>query len=264
MATNIGIVSLKGGVGKTSSVVSLGQALADFGKKVLLVDANFSAPNLGIHLNLIDPETTLHHVLDKTANLLDSIYVVNDLHVLPSSLYSNRIINPMKLRDKLKSVKNMYDYVLIDSSPALNEETLAAMMASDELFVVTTPDYPTLSTTIKAVRDARSRGTDINGLILNKVHNKNFELSVDDIEETAETPVLASIPHDVNFMKALATFTPYPVLRPHSEGTHEFRKLAASMIGEKYKPFRFKELFNTITPPRQEINREIFYQRQFK
>jgi septum site-determining protein MinD len=263
MGKSVGVISLKGGVGKTSSVVSLGQTLADFGKKVLLVDANFSAPNLGIHLNLIDPETTLHHVLDKTVNLIDSIYVVNDLHVLPSSLYSNRIVNPMKLRDKLKSIKKDYDYILIDSSPALNEETLAAMTASDELFVVTTPDYPTLSTTIKAVRDARSRGIDINGLILNKVHNKNFELSVGDIENTSETPVLAVIPHDVQFGRALAEFTPYPKLRPNSQGTHEFRKLAASMIGQKYRPFRFKEILSTFTPSRQEINREIFYHRQF-
>ena len=56
MSRFIAIVSGKGGVGKTSSVVSLGSALASIGKKVLLVDANFSAPNLGIHLNIIDPE----------------------------------------------------------------------------------------------------------------------------------------------------------------------------------------------------------------
>ena len=50
------MISLKGGVGKTTAVVSLGSAIADFGKKVLLVDGNFSAPNLGLHLNLFDTE----------------------------------------------------------------------------------------------------------------------------------------------------------------------------------------------------------------
>ena len=55
MAKIIGVLSLKGGVGKTSVVSSLGDALSDFGKKVLLVDANYSAPNLGLHFNIVDP-----------------------------------------------------------------------------------------------------------------------------------------------------------------------------------------------------------------
>ena len=58
----IGIISLKGGVGKTSSVANLGAALTEFGKKVLVVDANFSAPNLGLHLGLTNPEIKLHDV----------------------------------------------------------------------------------------------------------------------------------------------------------------------------------------------------------
>ena len=60
----IGIISLKGGVGKTSSVANLGAVLAsEFNKKVLVVDANFSAPNLGLHLGLVEPKVTIHDVL---------------------------------------------------------------------------------------------------------------------------------------------------------------------------------------------------------
>ncbi|MDO8467709.1 MAG: AAA family ATPase [Nanoarchaeota archaeon] len=263
MGKSVGILSLKGGVGKTSTVVALGQALADFGKSVLLVDANFSAPNLGMHLNIIDPETTLHHVLERTANILDAIYVVGKLHVLPASLFGDEVKNPLALKDKLKNLKRKYDYILIDSAPALNEESLAATLASDEAFVVTTPDYPTLSTTIKAIKAAAQRGTKINGLILNKVYGKNFELSLKDIENTAEVPVLAVIPHDKDFTRALSEFKPYPLVKPNSEGTSEFRKLAATMIGVKYKPFSIKEFFTTLTPPKQEINREIFYRQIF-
>ena len=50
-AKKIGIISIKGGVGKTSTVAALGASLAkDFNKRVLLVDANFSSPNLCLHL----------------------------------------------------------------------------------------------------------------------------------------------------------------------------------------------------------------------
>ena len=79
MGKTIGIVSLKGGVGKTSVVSALGGAIADFGQKVLLIDGNFSAPNLGLHLNIIDPKITLNHVLDRTANLNDAIYESGNL-----------------------------------------------------------------------------------------------------------------------------------------------------------------------------------------
>ena len=73
MGEVIGMISLKGGVGKTSSVVALGAAIAELGKKVLLVDGNLSAPNLGLHLNVIDPDATIHHVLDRSIKTRDAI-----------------------------------------------------------------------------------------------------------------------------------------------------------------------------------------------
>ncbi len=262
MGKTIGILSLKGGVGKTSSVIALGSALSDFGKKVLLVDANFSAPNLGIHLNVLDPEVTLHHVLNRTANVTSAIHELENFDVIFSSIFEKIKINPLKLRDKLDVLKKKYDFIIIDSSPSLNEETLAAIFASDAIFAVTTPDYSSLSTTIKAVKFARQRKIPINGLILNKVHNKNFEIPLEDIEKTADVPVMAVIPHDINILKAQAEFTPLLEYRPKSEASQEYKKLAATLIGEKYQPFSFKNLFR-ITPKVQEINRDVFYERQF-
>lgn len=262
MGDVIGVLSLKGGVGKTSVVTALGAAIADFGKKVLLIDANFSAPNLGLHLNIINPKITLHHVLRRESNINNAIYESENFDVIPSSM-SGRIINPLKLKDKIKFLKKKYDIILIDSSPSLNEETLAVMLASDEVLVVTTPDYPTLSATLKAVKLAKQRGALISGLILNKVYNKNFELSIDDIEKTVEVPVMAVIPHDINVLRALSESTPSTSYMPKSEASVEYKKLAATLIGEKYKPFNLKN-FLKITPKRQEINREIFYERVFK
>ncbi|MFH1801710.1 MAG: AAA family ATPase [archaeon] len=259
----IGIVSLKGGVGKTSAVAALGAALADFGKKILLVDANFSSSNLGLHLNIIDPETTLHEVLDEAKHIKDAIVKHEKFDVILPSLFSKKIINPLKLRSKLKNLKNKYDYALIDSSPAMNDETLGAMLASDELFVVTTPDFPTLSNTLKAIKLAQQRGIKINGIILNKVYNKNFEIPLADIEKTTEIPILAVIPHDLNAMKSLFNSVPLTTYKPNSEGSIEYKKLAAALIGEKYKPFNLSNFFH-ITPKRQEINREVFYKRVFE
>ena len=263
MGKSIGILSIKGGVGKTSSVIALGDAISGFGKKVLLVDGNFSTPNLGIYLKILDPEKTLHDVLDRTANLKESIHKFENFDVLPSAVFNRKKINPFGLRNKIKTLKNKYDVIIIDSSPALNEETLATMIASDELIVVTTPDYATLGMTLKAVKLAKQRKTPINGLILNKVHNKNFELSIGDIEKTANVPVMAVIPHDIEVLRAVSNFIPLTSHKPKSKASIEYKKLAGTLIGEKYKPFSLKNFFK-ITPKKHEINREIFYKNYFK
>ena len=263
MGKVIGVISLKGGVGKTSSVVSLGAALSQFGKKVLLIDANLSAPNLGLHLDIIDPEKTIHHALSDDAHINDTIQESWGFDVIPASIFHNMEYDPLKLKSKIKSLKNKYDVILLDSSPSLDDETLAVITAADELLVVTTPDYSTLSMTLKSVNLAKKKGTPITGLILNKVHKKNFELNLEDVEKTSDVPVMAVIPHDVNVLKSQAHFTPSVYMNPRSHGTHEYKKLAASLVGERYNPRSLRELFSRTVPQRQEINREIFYNSLF-
>ena len=248
MGKVIGILSLKGGVGKTSAVLSLGSAIADLGRRVLLIDGNFSAPNLGVSLNIIEPEVTIHHVLNSDQNIEDAIMPMDEFNfdIIPASIFFRSKLNLFKLKDKIKLLKDRYDVILVDSSPALNEETLAVMLASDEVIIVTTPDYPTLTMTIKAIKDAKIRGMKIDGLILNKVYNKPFELSIDDIEKTAEVPILAVIPDDINVMKSVSKFTPAYVYNSKTNGSSEYRKLAEVIIGEKSKQTFFQKLFRTV------------------
>jgi septum site-determining protein MinD len=263
MAKTIGVVSLKGGVGKTSVVTSLGYAFSSLGKKVLLIDGNLSAPNLGMHLDLFDPDKTLHSILRRKANPSDAVYSLEDFDVLPADIFDDAKIQPMNLKKRINHLKRSYDVILIDSSPRLDDETLAVMLASDELLVVTTPDLPTLGTTMKAVKLARKRGTPISGLILNKVYKKNFEVSLDDIEETLDLPVLAVIPHDVEVLKALSEFQPSTKRKPKSRSSDEYMKLAATLVGEKYNDSGLRKLTGWISPGKQEVNRIIFYESLF-
>ena len=261
MAKTIGIVSLKGGVGKTSVAAALGFAMADLGKKVLLVDANLSAPNLGLHLNVVDPEVTLHHVLTNKANPSQAVIELEKFDLLPASIFGSVRTNPLVLKDKLKYLKRKYDYIILDSSPSLNNETLATILASDELFLVTTPDHPTLSTTIKAAKLAKQRGQEISGLILNKVYGKKFELSLDAIEDTCGLPVLAVIPHDINVAKAVSKFKPFTEHKKRAVSSREIQRLAEIIAGEKQtrKISKYLKIF----PLRQDVNREIYYENVF-
>ncbi len=68
MARTIGIIAIKGGVGKTTISASIAADLANnYGRKVLLVDANYSAPNLGLHMDILEPKKTIHDVLSGKA-----------------------------------------------------------------------------------------------------------------------------------------------------------------------------------------------------
>ncbi|MEM4325755.1 MAG: AAA family ATPase [Candidatus Pacearchaeota archaeon] len=264
MAKSLGIISLKGGVGKTSVVISLGSALAQLGKKVLLVDGNLSSPSLGLHLNLVEPDKTLHHVLNRSCNINDAIYEYENIHIIPSSLFKEINVTPLQLRNKLRNIKDKYDFILIDSPPSLGEETIGVILASDEIFVVTTPDHPTLGATLKAIKLIKKRGVPISGLILNKVYNKDFEISFEKIQECIGIPILAAIPYDIHFIKSLYQMKPYTLHKPNSKGSSEYKKLACALCGQKYKRTGILDIFRKITPSKTDINREVFYTRVFK
>src|SRR3989344_7179133 len=151
MSKTLGIISIKGGVGKTTIAASIAADLTNkYKKKVLLVDANYSAPNLGLHMDIVSPKKTIHHVLDNKARIHSAIHKKFGVDVIPGEYVYNNPLNLFKLKDSIKKIKNKYHFVIIDSSPSLNDELLSTMLASDNLFVVTTPDYPTLSCSLKA------------------------------------------------------------------------------------------------------------------
>lgn len=240
MGKILGIISIKGGVGKTTLTSNLGAALAEFGKKILIVDANITAPNLGYHVGLSKPKTTLHHVLSEEADIGEAVYEYSEnLHMIPGSAIG-RPVNPLRLKAKIQKLRDYYDFILLDSSPNLNEEMLGTMLASDELLVVTSTDYPTLAMTLHAVKVARERKTPITGLIMNRVRGKNFELSIEDVEKAAKVPVIGYVPEDLSVPRALAEVSPAVVMYGNSDASVEVKKIAASIMGEKYKDTRVK------------------------
>jgi len=177
--------------------------------------------------------------------------------VIPSSLVPKKI-NPYDLKKKMEHLKEYYDIILLDSSPNLNEEILATMIAADELLVVTTPDHPTLKSTINAVNVAQKKNTPITGIILNKVRNKSFEVNLSDIELATSVPVLAVLPEDIRVLEALSRSGPASYHYPNSNLSVEYKKLGGCIVGSNYKDLRFMtKLKNFVSRdiPKQEINR---------
>jgi len=86
MGKIIGILSIKGGVGKTSISSSMAADLAGYyGKKVLLIDSNYSAPNLGLHMDIVEPEKTIHDVLSGKVRMINAVHKRFGVDVVPGS-----------------------------------------------------------------------------------------------------------------------------------------------------------------------------------
>ncbi len=261
MGRVIGIIAIKGGVGKTTVTANLGAVLAyDFDQRVLILDANFSAANLGLHFGIVNPDITIQDVLAGKHDIKKSVIPHGRLDLIPGSVVPKKI-DPLALRTKINQLKQEYDFILIDSSPALNEEILATMMSADELMVVTTPDYPTLSCTMHAVKVAKRRGTPITGIIINKKRGKLFELSTQEIEEATETPVISVVRDDVRVLEALAATTPTTLYGKLTDVVVEYRKLGGALLGDQYQDPRLlsklrRALFRSDVS-KEEINRAV-------
>ena len=263
MGVVLGIVALKGGVGKTSVATSLATSLAEDGNNVMLVDANYGAPNLGLHMDIVTPEKTIHDVLSGRAKLKSAVHEKYGVDVVPGSYVANYAVNALKLKDKIASAKKDYDFVVLDGSPSLNEEVLSTMLASDLLFVVSTPDYPTLSCSLRAAQLARQRGRNIAGIILNKIRDPKYELSLKDIERTSALPVVARIPDENVHIKALCSRMPVVLHSPRSKFSKEIKRLGESLSGGGRKP----RWWHRIVPGNlktERVNRELLREKLYE
>src|SRR3989339_535139 len=133
MSKIITITSGKGGVGKTTTAINLGAALNSFGKNVIIVDANLTTPNIGLHLGAPIVPISLNHVLLGKAKISDSIYEhESGTKIIPSSLSINELrrLNQHKLKEVGRKLRKMADMVIFDSAAGLGDEAVAAIQSA--------------------------------------------------------------------------------------------------------------------------------------
>lgn len=146
MSRIIAVANHKGGVGKTTSVASIGAALTEMGYKVLLVDLDAQA-NLTGSLYRGEPESTIYNAL-KEKRELPVIQLRDNFFLTPSTLnlagieleLASALQREFILKDLLESVADNYDYILLDCPPSLGLITINAFVASDEVFIPLTAE----------------------------------------------------------------------------------------------------------------------------
>ena len=238
MARLITITSGKGGVGKTTTAINLGAALNEFGKEVIILDANLTTPNIGLHLGAPIVPISLNHVLSGKAKIGDAIYEhESGTKIIPSSLSVKELkkVNTNgngKLRDIGKKLRKMADYVIYDSAAGLGEEAIAAMEAADDLIIVTNPEIPAVTDALKTSKLIEQLGKEVKGVIVTRVKGRKTEMPIENIRDMLELPILGVIPEDGNMQSSLVMKDAILHTHPKSRASRAYRRIAAKIIGK--------------------------------
>lgn len=234
----IGILSGKGGVGKTVLTVNLSLAINQLGEDSTVVDADLQNPNLGLQLGFYEYNLTIHDALERGISILDIVHLHSSgLKIVPASLSLERVYtDPDRMKDLVQELEG---HVLIDSAPSLGRESAAALKACDEVLVVTNPEITAVSDSLRLIELARKMNREVLGVVVNRKQNKKYEIGNQEIEDTCKAPVIGTIPEDENVKKAISQGTPVLDHKPYSPSSIAIKEIAAAVLEKEYQRPRF-------------------------
>ncbi|MFW5745952.1 MAG: cell division ATPase MinD [Nanoarchaeota archaeon] len=240
MTTFIAIAGGKGGSGKTTVSINLSSALEIFGRETVIVDANLSKPNLGLCLGLTNIPKSVHTAVAGQHRLDEAIfYHPSGIKVIPchtSMDYLRDSQYSAALHHMLNDLAEKTELVLIDTASGFSDETMNILQAVDQVILVTTPTLASVTDCLKTLRLCQEKSIQVMGVIINKVHESNHEMDVDNIHTILEVPVIGVIPYCHDLMDAQQHKYPVVYTHEHSKSGIAFKKLAANLIGEEYHP----------------------------
>lgn len=246
MSRVVGVISGKGGVGKTVVAINTAAVLQKyFSMKTLLIDANITTSHIGLYLGLYSTPVTLNDALKDLVPIEKTIYEHHSgIHVIPTSLKLEdlRDVDWHIVKEKISGILDSYDYIILDSSPGFNRESLITLEASHEAIMVTNPIVHTVADLIKCKQLCQELNVKPLGIVLNMVRNRKYELTLKEVEQMAEMPVISSIPYDEAIMESII------LKRPVITNNRKIRKI-------------FKELGNKITGLTPQKEKESFFER---
>ncbi|MDE7195029.1 MAG: AAA family ATPase [Oscillospiraceae bacterium] len=250
MARTIAVTNQKGGVGKTTTCSAICGCLAQMGKRVLAVDLDPQG-NLSFSLGVeADDSFTIYDVLKGNCELSDAIQQGGVCDVVPSNILLSGLELEMTgvgreyvLSEQLGMVKDSYDFIILDTPPALSVLTINAYTASDELVIpmlceiLSLQGIAQLKQTIFAVQRYYNKSLKVAGILLNK-YNSHFMLTRE-VEELAamiaeqldsrifKTRISAS----VAIAEAPAHGESIMTYSPKSKSAQEYKSFVKELIG---------------------------------
>jgi chromosome partitioning protein len=246
----IAIANQKGGVGKTTTAVNLGAALAEAGYRVLVVDLDPQGnASTGLGISPRDVENSVYDVIMTDTPALDCVEPTSlkNLFVLPATIdlagaeieLVAAFSRELKLRRALDPVRAEYDLILIDCPPSLGLLTVNGLAAADDVIVPVQSEYYALEglgQLLKNVAMVRSVNPtlDVRGIVLT-MHDSRTKLAeqveIEVREHFGAKVYKTAVPRNVRLAEAPSFGQPIIAFDPASRGAWAYRDLAKEVTG---------------------------------
>ncbi|RDW15243.1 sporulation initiation inhibitor Soj [Oceanobacillus arenosus] len=250
MGKIMSIANQKGGVGKTTSSVNISACLAYLGKKVLLVDTDPQGnATSGVGINKADVSNCVYNVLveDLPAEEVVISTELDNLDIIPATIQLAGaeielvpiISREIRLKRALDSLKDSYDYIIIDCPPSLGLLTLNALTASDTVIIPVQCEYYALEglsqllNTIRLVQKHLNKTLMIEGVLLTMLDARtNLGIQViDEVKKYFQDKVYHTIiPRNVRLGEAPSHGQPIITYDPKSKGAEVYLELAKEVM----------------------------------
>lgn len=250
MGRIIAVANQKGGVGKTTTTINLSACLAEQGQKVLVIDVDpqgNTTSGLGIDKN--NTENTVYELMLGEASIDDCIYksIMDDLDVIPSNVnLAGAEIDLIDIDDReyilkkiVNSLKEKYDFILLDCPPSLSMLTVNAMTAANTVLVPIQCEYYALEglsqliRTINLVKQKLNPELEIEGVVFT-MYDARTNLSLQVVENVKanlrQTVYKTIIPRNIRLAEAPSHGLPINLYDSKSAGAESYRLLAEEVI----------------------------------
>jgi chromosome partitioning protein len=250
----IAVANQKGGVGKTTSAINLGASLAEYGRRVLLVDFDpQGALSVGLGVSPHQLDRTVHDLLMRTDTKIDEVITptkVPGMDLLPSNIdlsaaevqLVSEVGREHALGRALRPVIDDYDMILVDCQPSLGLLTINALACADSVLIPLECEYFSLRgvalliDTIDKVRDRLNPRLTINGILATMydprtVHTREVRGRV--VEAFGGLVFEATINRTVRFPETTVAGEPITRWAPNSDGAAAYRQLARELIARE-------------------------------
>lgn len=238
MAKILVIVSGKGGAGKSTAAVLLGKSLAAAGKKVLLIDADAGLNALDILTGV--RETAVYHWGDALLGQCGAEDCIRDwgagLSLISAPAFLREEYTPEKFTDFVKSVSDLYDFVLIDGPAGIGGGMTLAAAPAEKALVLSAPDDVSVNGCARAAERVLKAGPIQARLIINHFRfqavRRCRQINIDNVIDRAGVQLIGIIPEDKN----LWYFgTGGLLLRQNSPAIEAGQRIARRLLGEKVR-----------------------------